>query len=133
MSGLKSFPLADVLSITTGRLLSRRGMDAIYNILDYMSEEGLTTLQLPRVAEEARPVIIALYPQLSKENLKSDLDALDAMKGAGAEAVYKWVDDLKGRLGETFKIPKLGDAHKKIDPITEAINMTNGTLVQLNA
>jgi hypothetical protein len=44
----RTFDLGDVLSITTGRLVSQRGMDGIYDVLNFMTGDDLMTHQLPK-------------------------------------------------------------------------------------
>ena len=79
----KEFSLGDVLSITTGRLLSERRMDGIYDILNWMTGDNLFTHQLPRAAKECKPWLIEQYPQLDPEQnpkLQTMLDKLTAMR-----------------------------------------------------
>ena len=65
----KEFSLGDVLSITTGRLLSDCHMDGVYDILNWMTGDNLFTHQLPRAAEKCEPWLIEQYPQLDpKQN-----------------------------------------------------------------
>lgn len=51
----KDFPLGDVLSITTGRLVSKERMDGVNEILDYMTDDELGAHQKLRAADECRP------------------------------------------------------------------------------
>jgi hypothetical protein len=62
------FHISDVLSITTGRLVSSRHMEGIYKILNHMTGDNLFTHQLPRASRECEPVLVAAYPQLSKDD-----------------------------------------------------------------
>jgi hypothetical protein len=64
MTDTRDFPLADILSITTGRLLSHRHMDGVYEILNHLTGDNLMTHQLPRAAETCRPALIAQHPFL---------------------------------------------------------------------
>lgn len=70
----KQFHISDVLSVTTGRLVSTRHMAGIYEILNHMTNDQLFTHQLPRASAECKPWLIRQYPQLA------DVDggALDA-------------------------------------------------------
>src|SRR5688500_3274407 len=77
------FPLGEVLSITTGRLVGREAIGGVYRILDYMTGESLFTHQLPRAAEECRPALLAQHPQLKDVEVPDDFD--------GFEAVYEWL------------------------------------------
>lgn len=77
MTTNRTFPLGDVLSITTGRFLSSRGMDGIYEILNYMTGDNLFTHQLPRAIDECAPWLLRRYPHLSRDALASELAELD--------------------------------------------------------
>lgn len=65
MPETRSFPLADVLSVTTPLLLSDRKMDGLTDLLNWMTGDDLEMWQLPRAADEARPVLVARYPFLA--------------------------------------------------------------------
>lgn len=125
MSGLKQFHIGDLITVTTGRLVSTRHMDGVYDILNWMTGESLFTHQLPRVSREAEPVLTELYPQLSKASLATDLKELDCRLAQAANeqargVVNTWVDELSDRLGLMFAVPKLsGDQHERIDPMSE--------------
>lgn len=58
----KNFHIGDILSITTDFLVSPRGMDGIYDILNFITNDNLFTHQLPRVAKECRPFLLGKYP-----------------------------------------------------------------------
>ena len=62
----KKFHLGDVLSITTGRLVSPRHMDGVYDILNFMTGDNLFTHQLPRASDECKPHLLAQFPQLAE-------------------------------------------------------------------
>ena len=61
----KKFHILDVLSITTGRLVSTRHMTGIYDILGFMHDASLFTTQLPSAAEIAKPEILRQHPALN--------------------------------------------------------------------
>ncbi len=53
------FHLGDVLSMTTGKLLSPSLMDGIYRIAQHLAGEPVWTHQLGRVMNESRPHLLA--------------------------------------------------------------------------
>lgn len=61
---MRLFPLADILSVTTGRMLSRDHMAGVYRILNYLTGDDLFTHQLPRAVEACGPVLLEQLPQL---------------------------------------------------------------------
>lgn len=60
----RTFPLGQVLSVTTGILLCE--MSEVYDILNYMTQDNLFTHQLPRAAEVCKPAILEQHPILKK-------------------------------------------------------------------
>lgn len=58
------FHISDVLSATTGRPVSNRHMQAIYEILNYMTGDQLDIHQLPRARKGCEPGLRRQYPQL---------------------------------------------------------------------
>lgn len=112
MTTTKAFPLGDVLSLTTGRLLSRAGMSGVHEICEFMAGEPVWTHQLPRVMEEAGPSILVRHPDLAAIEVPDDLGT--------AEAVYGWLDGAEATYGATWEITQLPDEdHTSIDPISE--------------
>lgn len=57
MDELRWFDVGDILSVTDGRLLSKRHMQGVYDILNYMTKDSLFTHQLPRASEVCRPYL----------------------------------------------------------------------------
>lgn len=112
----KLFHLGDILSITTGRLVSKRGMEGVYEILNFMSGDSLYTHQLPRVSKECAPVILAKYPQLA------EVDAI----GLNPENHLAWLDKVCAEYGEEMLIEALPKhAHEFIDPMSELVEMVH--------
>ncbi len=62
----KSFHLGDILSITTGRLVSLRHIDGVYDILNFMTGDNLFTHQLPRASRECAPELKKQFPALAE-------------------------------------------------------------------
>lgn len=111
MAMTRDFHLGDILSITTGRLVSPRHMDGIYDILNYMSGDNLFTHQLPRVMGEARPILLAAHPQLSSVDEDAEI---------GPNNVGAWLAAQVALFGEMLPVPKLNeDQHERIDPMSE--------------
>lgn len=105
------FPLADILSMTTGRLLSRRHMDGIYNIADWMTGENLFTHQLPRAADTCGPALLDQHPQLRGVEPPADIDAPDLMV---------WLANVEREHGEQLPVvPLPPGAWERRNPIEE--------------
>lgn len=97
MAETKEFHLGDVLSITTGYLVSPRHMGGVYDILNWMTGESLYTHQLPRVTREAAPVLLAALPQLAPVEVP-DFPA--------PEHVATWLTEQVALYGEMLPVPK---------------------------
>lgn len=114
MQESRSFELGDVLSITTGRLVSSRLIDGVYDILNYMTDDDLYTHQLPRASKECRPYLFDQHPQLVN---------VDATTVTG-ENWQTWLDEQKKLYGDSLSVsPIPKDDHTIIDPIIEAEQM----------
>lgn len=61
----RTFHISDVLSITTGKLVSTRHMDGVYDILNFLTQDSLFTHQLPAACDECAPVLLAKHPELA--------------------------------------------------------------------
>lgn len=112
----RDFDLGDVLSITTSLLVSPRHIKGVYDILDFMSGENLFTHQLPRVAEEMRPVLFSQHPQLR---------AVDTSGISGPETVKPWLAEQKAIYGDTLTVSaplRLVKPYEG-DPIGELVDM----------
>lgn len=110
----KRFHIGDVLSVTTGRLVSARHMEGVYDILNYMTGESLFTHALIRAAEVCAPVLLQQHPDLA------DVKA----EGITKENWRAWLDEQIARFGEYRKVvPLKAGVYEAKDPITELIDM----------
>lgn len=111
-SGCRDFALGDILTITTGRLVNTRGMDAVYDLLNFMTGDSLFTHQLPRAQEACGPALLVQHPDLT--------EVVEPTWLAGEEECDRWVAEQVSRLGETRPVAPLAPgAWLHIDPITE--------------
>jgi hypothetical protein len=120
MSGTKTFHLGDILSITTGRLVSPRHMEGIHDILDWMTGDSLFTHQLPRAMDECQGPLLAQHPDLAAIGVPDDFgDGEHA-----GQAVDNWLAEQVAVYGETREVaPLAGGEHARIDPIAELRTM----------
>lgn len=107
----KPFHLGDVLSITTGRLVSPSHMDGVYAILNWMTGESLFTHALPRASRACRPALLRQHPQLA---------AITVPTFDGPDAVPPWLAEQVARFGEWLDVAPLapGDYEAR-NPIAE--------------
>lgn len=106
----KEFASCDVLSVVTGRLVGKMG--GVYEVLNWMTGESLFTHQLPRVGDEARPVLVAAHPALQQ--------AIDEAEQVTTDNWNEWLQTWQDRYGPILAVPKFGaDDHEQIDPMSE--------------
>ena len=116
MSATKSFHLGDILSVTTGRLVSPSHMDGIYGVLNWMTGDNLFTHQLPRACDECQEPLLAQHPDLRDIEVPEDF--------GGKEGVDRWLAEQVDRFGENREVAPLADGdHTHIDPLTELRKM----------
>jgi hypothetical protein len=112
MAETKDYHLSDILSVTTGVLVSSRKMDGIYDILAWMAGEGIYTNQIRRVIGEAAPVILKMHPQLAEVTL-DEISPND---------IPSWLADKIARFGEMLPVPRMtADQHERIDAQSELL------------
>lgn len=111
MPDSRSFRLGDVLSITTGLLVSPAHIDGVHEILDYMTGDSLFTHQIPRAIDECAPILLAQHPQLAEIEVPEEIPA---------DEVPAWLAKQVALYGEYLPVtPLAAGEHKVIDPITE--------------
>ena len=129
---MKLFHISDVLSVATGRLVSSRHMDGIYEILNFLTGDSLFTHQLPRAMNECKSWLRSTFPMLMDDSESmperlSDLDrrikAIQQDREHIAAVIRDWVEEVRLSLSLPKMLPvyELGaDMHTQIDPLEEA-------------
>lgn len=108
----RRFHLGDVLSVTTGYLVAPRGIEAMYDLLNFMTGDNLFTHQLPRASDECAPALLRQYPDLAEVWVPAEF---------GDEAhVLSWLAKQVVVFGEYLDVAPLAEGdHTRIDPLTE--------------
>lgn len=130
---MKKFPLRDVLTVTTDRLLTKptgdgNGIEALYELLEYLCGSPPFTHQLPEFFNAAKPWVLKNYPSL--EAVSGELEALDITMGVapkgeelGAmEAWLKLVAEKHGLPEEVELEPLPPGQFKPGDPLCDLID-----------
>jgi hypothetical protein len=106
----KDFHIGDILSITTGRLVSLRHMDGVYDILNWMTGDNLSTIQLGRASDECKPWLLRQHPQL----------AAIVVPELTLQNWRAWLNEMVAKYGEALAVEQIPeDDHERIDPLTE--------------
>ncbi len=124
---MQEFHISDVLTVTTGRLVSSRHMDGVYAVLNFLTGDNLFTHQLPRVMDQCRPWLRTQFPALMADapkmvGLLTALDVDMEERGHGSEVMVAWVEQVRLEMGLPEMIPvyELGaDMYTHIDPLEE--------------
>jgi hypothetical protein len=120
----KAFHVGDILSVTTGVLVSPRHIAGVYEILGWMTGESLMSHQLPRVSRECEPFLRETFPDLAGIDMT-------AVSIASEAECLTWLASIEPTFGTHREVPRLPEVdHTTIDPIAE-IKMVNPSAVIL--
>ncbi len=128
---MKTFHISDVLTLTTGLLVSNRHMEGVYEILSFLTGDNVWTHQIPRVMEECSPWLKAQYPHLFPDNppmaalIVEFQKYIETPEGKNdlTGACQRWCASVATamKLPEQLSVYELGaDMHTHIDPVEEA-------------
>lgn len=92
MSEPKTFPVGDVLSVTTGILVGPSHVDGIYAIVDHMEQRPHWTHELPDASNRVRESILRQVPELA-EAYPPEL--------SGEDECNEWVAKVCAHIGRT--------------------------------
>lgn len=116
----REFHIGDILSITTGHLVSPRHIDGIYDILNFMTGDNLFTHQLPRAVNECTPFLLQQHPQL---------ESVDA-SSVNEDNLEYWLFEQAAKFGPTLLIETLPEgAHCFRNPIDELVEKGKQVIV----
>lgn len=113
----KEFQLADVLGVTTGKLLGEMG--GLYEILNWLTNDELFTHQLPRARDECLPWLLHWFPELAKVRVGRLDDMLDGVTGSSREGVcFGWLlyEQERLKLRSTYAIPPYSEGRSRSNP-----------------
>ena len=109
---LKKFHISDVLTVITGKMVSIRNMEGLYDILNYMSNDNLHTHQLVRVIEECEPYLKQQFPQLEKIDIS----------GIDDNNLIVRIKEIEKEHGSYLEVKPLPEGvHAYINPIAELL------------
>lgn len=115
----RTFDIGDIVSVTTGILMARRHVGAVYDLLGYMTGEQLMTHQLPRAQGQCRPHLVAQHPDLAAIEVPEPPEG-----GWTRETVDAWLDEISAIHGAQHPVDPLPDAQRAPqNPIEELAEM----------
>lgn len=111
---MRTFHLGVLISITDGHLVAPNQTDDIYEILNYMSNDELETVQLGRVADECKPYLFEQFPFLR------EIDGSSITR----ENVWGWLAEQVAKYGEWHEVrPMHFEDHETLSPIEDALRI----------
>ena len=134
----KKFHIGDVLSITTGLLVSPDHIGGVYQILNYMTRDNLFTHQLGRAADECKPYLLKQFPWLASDEFQGVVDKLKNSlannKSSEGEMANKTASYIVNSWLKKQVIPKTGEfveveplpsdtRYEHKEPIAELVKM----------
>ena len=135
MGETKRFDLRTILTVTTGRLLTKtegptdNGIGKIYEILGWMTDDSPFTHQLGRFGDECRPWLLRWFPDLAPcSAMTESLDRrIKADQTGGQEGIRMWLAELKmmfPAVRDEYDVPRIPvDDHERKNPIDELVAM----------
>lgn len=132
----KKFGIEVLLSVTTGRLLTKRkgerdnGISDLYELLGWMTSDSPFTHQLGRFSDECKPWLLRWWPNLARfEDTKVDTSMDEIFSGDKSTLEQRFQEWLKLRATEfgcemTYSVPKIPrDDHTIRNPYDELVEM----------
>ncbi len=84
----KLFHVADILSVTSGRLVSPRGIVGVFDLLDWLTGTMLMRHELPEAIHHCRPGLLKQFPALQKADCYAAAPSLAKEWLESAEEIY---------------------------------------------
>jgi len=115
MTDTQAFHIGDLLSISTGALVSPEHIGGVYKILNHLTGDNLMTHQLPLACNAVRPDLIQQHPWLAN---------ITAPEFTGGEPQVKaWVEEQGAEHGFLHPLTPVPNSWGTHDPITDLFNM----------
>lgn len=119
----RAFDLGDILTITTGSLVSPRHIGGVYDLLGFMTGDTLFTHQLPRAAEACRGPLLEQLPLLAEVVAPEWRFAAEDGPDVASAIVFGWLDEQKAIYGAELPVAPLTSWHH-VNPIQELAELT---------
>lgn len=113
----REFHIGDIISVTSGKLVSPRHIAGVHELLDHLTGDVLLTHQLPRASRECEGRLREQHPDLAAIEVP---DWSDVPRDQIETAVMTWIAAQADEHGSTRQVQPLpADDHTRIDPIAE--------------
>jgi len=131
----KTFPIGDVLTVATGRMVAERGFDAVYELLEFLFGFKPFTHYIPRMVKICLPHLRAQIPQidvvdqevarLDRDNQEIESRQLSRSEKIVAfqELAHAWRRDIAEKIGDELTISIMPDPIAPQDPVEALTEM----------
>jgi hypothetical protein len=111
---MKLFHISDVLSVTTGRLVSYRHTEGFYELLNFLTGVDVISIMAPSAMKACEPCLRSQFPSLFPDSaiMKACLKDLDkSLKAAGddnasrVKAITAWVEGVRIKMNLPEVLP----------------------------
>jgi hypothetical protein len=110
----KTFHIGDLLSISSGYLVSRDHIGGVYNILNHMTGDELMTHQLPLACDAVTPDLLEQHPWLR--------EVADPVRLNGEAECITWVASVADQYGEYHEIRSCPLSWGRHNPMDDLAN-----------
>lgn len=119
----REFELGDLISVTTGRLVSRRHVGGLYDLMGFMVGESLMTHQLPRAMDACKPELLRQHPWLAGIEVPDwsyvPRDRAETIK----TIIFGWLDGMDMTHGKTHLVEAGAPTWQRMDALAELDQM----------
>lgn len=126
----RTFSLEDILTITTSRILTERGFNAVTELCNFMTGNSLMLHQLKRAIPICKESLIRQFPQFDTPEMNFEVGKLILMmespegKKNLKHLILGWLLPLHTKFGEYLSVAPLEEGeYIEMDPIEELEEM----------
>ncbi|GAB3251842.1 DUF7736 domain-containing protein [Kineosporia babensis] len=95
----RDFHVGDLISVHSGRLVSPRHVDGLYDLLGWMTGDNLMTHQLPSASRIAQPYLEDQHPWLKDVTVPDWINSQATLE--------KWLSEIVPVLGEMHAVEQM--------------------------
>lgn len=121
---IRTFPLDEILSASTGRLVADRHIDSMYDLIGHVTgDRGITTIGIAAMAKPVREFLLQEFPHLTNvetssldrglafASTKRDREVSNILSMA---ACRLWVDRMARRISQAnFDVPQMSNTQPR--------------------
>ncbi len=118
---MRDFHLGCVLSIATGRVLSKRYILGVYDVVAYMWAQSCNDgIAYQAMYPECKLWLLKQYPKFDTEQMQDHVRGLDQLVAQAENdrsdlksVVFGWVDEMILLYGESLPVQPIPESHRR--------------------